>query len=281
MGSGTRASRVLSVVAGENFWGSIAAQLGGVHTVVTSIVTAPNADPHEYESSADGARAFASADYVILNGAGYDSWGDKLLAANPRRGRTALVVADLLGRRTGDNPHFWYQPQWVERVADRIAADYQVLDPADAPYFAGRRAALRSAFAPYHRAIAAIRAGFAGTKVGSTESIFVYLAQALGLDLVSPPEFMNAVAEGNDPPAASVVQFEQQLSARDISVLVYNAQTATAVTTNLRTRAQRQGIPSVPITETIEPPSATFQDWQTQQLQALSSALSSSGPARG
>src|SRR5689334_18571977 len=70
-------SKSLQVVAGQNFWGSIAAQLGGSHVSVTSVVTNPNADPHDYESSSLDARAFATADYVILNGAGYDDWGSK------------------------------------------------------------------------------------------------------------------------------------------------------------------------------------------------------------
>src|SRR5437879_13544920 len=61
--------RPIRVVAAENVWGSIAAQLGGDHVTVTSVVSDPSADPHEYESSSADARAFAKADYVILNGA--------------------------------------------------------------------------------------------------------------------------------------------------------------------------------------------------------------------
>src|SRR5437868_6544374 len=78
--SGATGNKTLQVLAGENFWGSIAAQLGGSHVSVTSVVTNPNADPHDFESSTKDARAFATADYVILNGAGYDDWGSKLLS---------------------------------------------------------------------------------------------------------------------------------------------------------------------------------------------------------
>src|SRR5438045_4952587 len=144
----------LQVIAGENFWGSIAAQLGGSHVSVTSIVTNPNTDPHEYESSATDARAFATADYVILNGAGYDDWGQKLLSANPSQSRKVFTVAGLLNKKAGDNPHFWYNPDWVEKVADTITADYRSLDAADAPYFSQKREALRIALKPYHDAIA-------------------------------------------------------------------------------------------------------------------------------
>src|SRR5579863_9816739 len=120
-------STVLNVVAGENFWGSIAAQLGGTHVNVTSIVTDPNADPHQYEGSTQDARAFAQANYVILNGAGYDSWGQKLLDANPESGRKVFTVANLLGKHEGDNPHFWYNPSYVEHVSNQVTRDYQAL----------------------------------------------------------------------------------------------------------------------------------------------------------
>src|SRR5437870_6260138 len=65
-------STQVQVVAAENFWGSLVSQLGGTHTQVLSIVSDPNADPHEYESNAANARAIANANLVIVNGAGYD-----------------------------------------------------------------------------------------------------------------------------------------------------------------------------------------------------------------
>jgi zinc/manganese transport system substrate-binding protein len=272
--AGGSGSSTLQVIAGENFWGSIASQLGGTHVTVTSIVTNPNSDPHEYESSATDARAFATADYVILNGAGYDDWGQKLLSANPGSSRKVFTVADLLNKKAGDNPHFWYDPGWVDRVADRIAADYQALDPADSAYFSQQREAFRTALQPYHDEVAQIRSSFAGVAVGSTESIVVYMAQALGLNLISPPEFMQAISEGSDPPAQTVAEFQNQVSHHLIKVLVYNSQTSTPITENLKQLAAKNGIPVVGISETVEPMTASFQDWQPRQLKALQAALS-------
>ena len=272
--AGGSGSSTLQVIAGENFWGSIASQLGGTHVTVTSIVTNPNSDPHEYESSATDARAFATADYVILNGAGYDDWGQKLLSANPGSSRKVFTVADLLNKKAGDNPHLWYNPGWVDRVADRIAADYQALDPADSAYFSQQREAFRTALQPYHGEVAQIRSSFAGVAVGSTESIVVYMAQALGLNLISPPEFMQAISEGSDPPAQTVAEFQNQVSHHLIKVLVYNSQTSTPITENLKQLAAKNGIPVVGISETVEPMTASFQDWQTRQLKALQAALS-------
>jgi zinc/manganese transport system substrate-binding protein len=267
----------LAVAAAENFWGSIAAQLGGGHVAVTSVVSDPNADPHEYQSSAATARAFASARYVILNGAGYDAWAQQILAANPVAGRRVFTVAALLGKKEGDNPHFWYDPDDVTRVADRITGDYKALDPADAAAFTQLNAQfLTVTLKPYHDRLSTIKARFAGQKVGATESIFVYLSDYLGLDLISPPEFMQAVAEGNDPPAASVATFEQQVRQKQITVLVYNVQTSTDVTNTIRQLADQQNIPIVGVSETLQPVDATFQEWQLAQLINLQNALNAS-----
>jgi zinc/manganese transport system substrate-binding protein len=278
-GTGGRAG-VLRVVAGENFWGSVAAQLGGSHVSITSIVTNPNTDPHEYASSTATARDFAGAQYVILNGAGYDSWGQKLLDANPISGRRVFVVADLLGKRAGDNPHFWYNPDYVAQVAARITADYQAMDPADAAIFSQLHAAFVSALTPYRNHVAAIRAAYTGRKIGATESIIVYLASALGLDLISPPAFMQAISEGTDPPVSAVTLFHQQIEQRQIAVLVYNRQTTTTLTTSLEQLASQNNIPTVGVTEAMQPLNTTFQDWQDTQLTALQRALSASATGK-
>jgi zinc/manganese transport system substrate-binding protein len=273
--AGTSSGSSVQVVAAENFWGDIATQLGGGRANVQSVVTDPNADPHEYESNANDARAIANANLVILNGAGYDSWADKLLAASPNPSRRVLVVADVLGKRQGDNPHFWYEPDYVVRVADGITAAYRSLDASASGYFEAQRSAFTTALDPYMQRLADVRQKFAGAPVGATESIFTYLAGYLGLRLISPPEFMQAVSEGNDPPAESVVAFQDQIAQRAIRVLVYNIQTSTAVTSNLKLQAARQSIPAVGFSETLQPPTVSFQEWQTSQLLALENALES------
>jgi zinc/manganese transport system substrate-binding protein len=268
-------STTISVVAGQNFWGSLATELGGSKVSVQSVVTDPNADPHEYESSSADARAFAEAKLVILNGAGYDAWGQKLLDANPSQGRQVLTIAELLGKKEGDNPHFWYSPEYVAQVADKITAEYRSIDSADAEYFDQQRSRLAANLKPYTDEIATIKQKYSGAPIGSTESIFVYMANALGLNLTTPAEFMNAVAEGNDPPAGAVVAFQNQISGNQIRVLVYNTQTTTAVTTNIKSLAASHHIPSVGVSETIQPLNLNFQDWQLRQLKSLEAALQS------
>jgi zinc/manganese transport system substrate-binding protein len=263
----------LSVVVAENFWGSIAEQLGGSRVLVQTVVSDPNADPHEYESSANDARAFAAADLVILNGAGYDRWGQKLLAAGQGNHRRVLTIADALGRKEGDNPHFWYDPAAVVKVADRITSEYRQMDSSHAAYYDQQRAALTVAFKPLTDRVTEIRQRWIGSPIGATENVIAYLAAALGLNLITDPAFMQAVAEGNDPPAGAVASFQDQIARQQIRVLIYNVQTATAVTTDLRGRAEARGIPVVGVSETLRPEGASFQDWQLAQLVALEKAL--------
>jgi zinc/manganese transport system substrate-binding protein len=149
------------------------------------------------------------------------------------------------------------------------------IDPADTAYYQQQYAVLQSSFAPYQNRIAAIKQQFGGEPVASTESIFVYLANAAGLNLISPPEFIDAVAEGNDPSAQSLVTFEQQLKSGAPKVLVYNQQTVTPVTDNMKKLAADNGMPVIGVTETIQPPDLSFQDWMNAQLVELQNALNS------
>lgn len=269
----------LRVIAAENFWGSLAAQLGGSKVTVTSIVSDPNADPHEYESNTTNARAFATANYVILNGAGYDGWGEKLLRANTSSNRRVLSVATLLGKKTGDNPHFWYSPTYTNLVAAQMERDLIALDPADTYYFEQRYTALQSSLAGYQNRIASIKQQFSGTTIAATEDVAVYLAQAAGLNLISPPAFIEAVGEGNDPPASSVVQFQQQLTSGGVKLLIYNTQTVTPLTDTMKKLAISQHIPTVGVSETIQPANATFEQWMNAQAISLTNALNA--PAAG
>lgn len=264
----------VQVVAAENFWGSIAAQVGGEYVSVTSIITNPDTDPHDYDPTPQDARMIAQAVYVIVNGAGYDAWAAKLLAANPAPGRAVLTVGDLVGKKAGDNPHLWYSPAYVEKVIDRIALDLAGREPKASTYFRQRATLYKNAaLKGYEDAINTIKTKYAGTKVGATESIFSYLAQGTGLDLITSPGYLNAISEGADPSAADKATVESQIATKAIKVLVYNSQNSTPEVQGLVDKARAKEIPVVSITETMVPASATFQDWQTAQLKELLQAL--------
>ncbi|MGA3290217.1 MAG: zinc ABC transporter substrate-binding protein [Candidatus Bathyarchaeia archaeon] len=269
----TSSSEVIQVVAAENFWGSLITQLGGTHVNVMSIVTDPNADPHEYESSSADAIAIANARLVIVNGAGYDTWALQLIAASNTPHQVVLNVQELIHQTVGANPHFWYSPYYVNDTLNAMYKDLVSIDPTNTAYYKQQYAVLNASLAVYNGRIDEIKQQFGGTKVASTESIFVYLANATGLDLVSPPAFMQAVSEGNDPSAQSIVQFQNLITNGTVTVLVYNSQTVTPETQTIETLATQHDIPIVPITETVQPPTAMFQNWMNSQLIALQNAL--------
>ncbi|MBO0687360.1 MAG: zinc ABC transporter substrate-binding protein [Candidatus Dormibacteraeota bacterium] len=271
--SGATGSKV-QVVAAENFWGSIATQIGGDRVQVTSIITNPDTDPHDYDATPKDARLVAQAKFVIVNGAGYDAWASKLLSSNPSQGRQVLDVGDMLGKKEGDNPHFWYSPDYVAQVVAKITDDLKTVDQADASAFDSNRSQFEtSGLKAYHDEIGAIKQKYAGTPVGASESIFAYLSPALGLDLVTPPSYMNAISEGTDLSAADKATVDQQVSDRQIKVFVFNSQNSTPDVQEVVNRAKAAGIPVAEITETLAPAKASFQEWQTKQLKALYQAL--------
>jgi zinc/manganese transport system substrate-binding protein len=272
------ATEEIQVVAAENFWGSLIAQLGGTHVHVSSIVSDPNADPHEYEVNTTDARLIADAQLVVQNGAGYDDWCSQLIAASATPHQVVLNVAQDLGVPSGGNPHVWYSPVDVNLTVHAMYSALVTISPADATYFQQQYAALNVSLGELYGRASAIRAQFAGTEVAATEDLFVYLANFTRLDLVSPPEFMAAVAEGNDPPAQSVVTFQQQLESGNVSVLVYNAQTVTPITSQMEQVALQHNVTVVPVTETIQPPGTSFQIWMGAELLALQDALGAKAP---
>jgi zinc/manganese transport system substrate-binding protein len=269
---------VFQVVAAENFWGSLVSQVGGSHVNVTSIVTDPNTDPHEYESNSADARAIATACLVIVNGAGYDTWALNEITASDTPHQTVLNVQELLGQPVDANPHFWYSPYYVNATVRAMYKDLVRVDPADSSYYYQQYASLNSSlWSSYMKQELIIKQQFGGAPVASTESIFVYMANATGLRIITPPTFMEAVSEGNDPSAQDVATFQNQLDGgnRTVRVLVYNEQTVTPLTQSLLALAAKNEIPYIRISETIQPSNFTFQAWMQDEIGELQNALNS------
>ncbi len=262
------------VVAAENFWGSIARQLGGGRATVRSILVSPAQDPHAYEPTAADARTLATAQLAIVNGVGYDPWASKLLAADPVDGRVVLDLGARLRLAVGTNPHRWYDPSDVEAAAQAMAAALERLDPAHAGYYRARLRRFQTvSLAEYHGLIAQIRRRFAGVAVGASESIFALQAPALGLRLLTPPSFMRAVGEGTEVTAQDTTTTERQITARAIKVWIDNSQNQTPEIQRCNRLAQAQRIPIVAVTETLSPAGDSFEQWQVGQLRGLEAAL--------
>lgn len=272
--AGAAGSTGVSVVAAEEFWGSIARQLGGDHADVTSIIDDPETHAHDYEPRPSDGAAFATARIAIVNGIGYDRWATDLIDANRPAGQRVLTVGEVVGVDDGANPHQWYSPRSVDRMIDAITDALKAADPGHAAYFDDRRTTFRrDGLKRYNELRAAIRSAYDGTPVGATESIFAPLAEDLGLEIITPTAFQAALAEGEDPTAADKATVDEQIESKKIKVLVVNAQNSTPDVASLVKQAEKAGIPVTTVTETPSPRGASFQDWQTAQLQSLADSL--------
>ncbi len=274
-GSGSRPGSALEVVAAENVYGDIAAQIGGGHVHVTSILTDPNADPHLFEPGTRNGLAVAQAQLVIENGAGYDAFMPKLEHAAPNGSRRVVTIADVLGVHGADaNPHLWYDVPALGRIAAAIAEALERADPAHVAEYRAGLARFDASLAPLRREVARIRASFRGRPVAYTEPVPGYLVEAAGLTNLAPSSFTRAIENGTEPAPQAVAAMDALVTQRRITVLLYNSQAVSPVTARVRAAAERAGIPVIGVTETL-PRHLSFQHWQLAQARRLYRALAS------
>jgi len=272
---GPASAKPLTVVAAENFYGDLAQQIGGPAVHVTSILTNPNQDPHTFEASPSTARAIADAGLVVYSGADYDPWVANLLAASKAPDRKVIVVADLVHRKSGDNPHLWYDPATMPALAKTLAAEFAGRDPVHRADYESRLQAFLASLEPMNRKIAELRQKYAGQPVSATEPVFGYMSDALGLDMRNQP-FQIAVMNDTEPSASQIAAFEKDLKTRAVKVLFYNSQVTDDLTARLQKTAQESGVPIVGVSET-EPPGLSYQAWMGGQLEATGKALAGPG----
>ena len=270
------AGKPTAVLAAENFYGDIAQQIGGPDVKVISILTNPDQDPHLFEASPSVARALSAARIVIYNGLDYDPWMAKLLSAVANSDRAAINVGELAGKRPGDNPHIWYDPNTVLVLAARLADELSVADPARQADYRQRLAQFRRSLQPIQEQIAALRARLAGTPVAATEPVFNYLLDAIGMQ-IHGRRFQLAVMNDTEPGASDVVTFEKDLESHRVRMLVYNSQASDPTVERMVKLARAAHIPVVAVTET-EPPGKNYQEWLSSELDAVDQSLPKQQP---
>jgi zinc/manganese transport system substrate-binding protein len=270
--SGSAPQRV-RIVAGENFWGDIARQIGGNRAEVTSIISDPNTDPHLYESSAANASAVAGAKIVIVNGLGYDDFMDRLVAGSGAH-PDIISAQKVLGVTAADaNPHLWYDIPRVSLVAKAIEQALMRADPAGASAYAANLTRFDRSLDPLLSVIGQIKSKYPGAPIAYTERVPGYLVSAAGLTLVSPPGFALAIENGTDPSPADARTMDAVIATRRARVLLYNTQAVSAVTRRVLGEAKAAGVPVVGVSETMPPQFKTYQAWQLDQATQILHAL--------
>ncbi|MDE3092667.1 MAG: zinc ABC transporter substrate-binding protein [Acidobacteriota bacterium] len=266
------ATGVIDVVGAEVQYGDVLSQIGGAYVHVTSIMTNPNTDPHNFGATPSVARTISTARLIVQNGAGYDSFMNQLEGASTSPSRVVISVASLRHQSTAANPHFWYDPTTMPLVASTVAQDLTKIAPAHAPYFHAREATFAREWRAVTVALATARGRFAGRQVATTEPVGDYLLSAMGLTIATPFRFQADVMNGIDPSPQDIVTQQRLLSRRVVAALCYNAQVTSPVTQSLVNLAVASHVALVAIYETM-PQGLHVQSWMLAEITAVSDAL--------
>ncbi len=271
--AGATAARAetVPVVAAENFYGDIVKQIGGANVAVTSILSNPDDDPHLFEASASTARALADAKLVVYNGIDYDPWMEKLLAAHKAPDRDVIIAAELVHRKSGDNPHLWYDPATMPAVAAAVAAQLEADDPAHKDEYEQRLKAFVDSLKPVQDKVRALRRQYVGTPVTATEPVVGYLSDALSFHMRNM-DFQLAVMNNTDPTPNQVASFQSDIWHHNVRILFYNSQATDDLAKQMQDAAHQYHIPVVGVSET-EPTGKTYQQWMMETVDAIEKAL--------
>ena len=269
-----RAAGPIRAIGVENQYANVIEQIGGRYVRVRAMISDPNTDPHSFEASPKIAAEMAGASLIVENGLGYDAWADKMLAAaaNPQR---VVIHVQLLLRRPNDtrNPHLWYDPQTMKKVAAAIGAALNRLEPGHEAYFAARVQRFDRSLRPWQAAIAAFKAQHPATKIAVTEPVGDYLLQAMGAKIETPWALQAAIMNGTDPSPQDVATENALLRDHRVQIFVYNQQVTDPLTASFLRLAVRNHIPVVGVYETMPTPGYDYQSWMLAETQALEKAV--------
>jgi len=266
----------ITVVASTNVWGDLAATVGGDQVDVTSLISSPDADPHEYEASTRNQLALSKAAIVIENGGGYDDFIDRMLTTAKNTSATVINAVDISGYTAADgeelNEHVWYDFPTVKKVVDAIAEALGTADAAHQDTYTANAQALHTKLDELVQTEADLKASDNGKSVAITEPVPLYMLDAIGLVNKTPEEFSEAIEEGDDVPAAVLNDTLTLFTDKSVDLLAYNEQTTGPQTDAVLKAAQDNGVPVVGVTETL-PEGKDYVTWMSDNLSAIGDAL--------
>jgi zinc/manganese transport system substrate-binding protein len=266
---------VINAVGAENEYANVLGQIGGRYVHVSAVLDNPNTDPHTFEASPKVAQEVSSAQLIVQNGVGYDSWMNKIESASANPRRKVITVQQVLGLPgSTPNPHLWYDPATMPAVAKVMAADLSALQPAHKAYFQARLKAFGRALAPWLAAIAQFKAKYPGTAAATTEPVADYLLTAMGITNLTPFTFQADIMNGTDPAPQDIALENSLFALHKVRLFAYNQQVTDSLTTSIRDNALKAGVPVVGVYETM-PAGYTYQSWMLAEVNAIGKAVAS------
>ena len=264
----------VAVVAGENEYGDVVAQVGGSDVSVYSVDSNPNTDPHTYEATPNVAQKIANATLLIENGVGYDDFMTKLASASPNPARKVINVQQQLGLPdTTPNPHLWYDPKTMPVVARAVATDLSALDPVHSSTYQANEAKFVASLQPWLDAITGFKAKYGGVAAATTEPVADYLLEAMGINNLTPFSFQADIMNGTDPSPQAVSTEEAFFTQHQVKVFAYNQQVTSSLTGSIRQTAIKAGVPVVGVYETMPTPGYDYQSWMMAEVAAIQKAV--------
>jgi zinc/manganese transport system substrate-binding protein len=264
----------IQAIGAENEYANVIQQIGGKYVQVTAIMSNPNTDPHTFEASPAVAREISNASLIVQNGVGYDTWASDIEKAVPASSRKIVDVQQLLGLPDSTpNPHLWYNPTTMPKVATAIADDLAAIQPAHASYFKANAAKFTQSLSAWTQAIAAFKAAHPGTPVATTEPVADYMLQAAGADNMTPWAFQADIMNGTDPSPQNVAAEKALFTQHKVKVFLYNQQVTDTLTDSFIDLAHANGVPVVGVYETMPTPGYDYQTWMTAEVNALDKAV--------
>ena len=272
--SSTSSTSVIDAIGVENEYANVLGQIGGRYVHVSSLLNNPNTDPHTFEASPSVAREVSSAELVVQNGVGYDSWMSKILSASPNSKRKVITVQHVLGLPDStSNPHLWYDPKTMPATAKAMTADLSALQPAHKAYFQANLARFDKSLDPWLNAIAQFKAAHPATPVATTEPVADYLLQAMGTKNLTPFRFQANIMNGVDPSAQDISLQKSLFTGHKAKVFCYNQQVTDSLTTTFQQSAKSAGVPFVGVYETMPTPGYNYQSWMLAEVHAIEKAV--------
>ena len=197
----------MKIVASFSILGDMVQEVVGDRAEVTTIV-GPDADAHVYQPSVADARAVAEADVIFVNGLGFETWSDTLIAESGTKAETHVATVGVAPLEVDGeiDPHAWNSLKngviYVSNIADVLAEAMP-----------GHADAIRSNAADYIAELEALDAE-AKAKIAelpvdrrtvvTAHDAFGYLEAAYGLTFLAPVG----------------IDTEAEPSARELAVLI-------------------------------------------------------------
>ena len=179
----------MKIVASFSILGDMVEQGVGDHADITTIV-GPDADAHVYQPSVADARAVAEADVIFVNGLGFETWSDTLIAESGTEG-TVYVATEGVTPVLVDgeiDPHAWNALTngvvYVQNIADAMSDAM----PDHATEFQANAASYISTLYALHADTLQRLAALPEERrtVVTAHDAFGYLADAYSMNFIAP-----------------------------------------------------------------------------------------------